>query len=258
MFPQLPHSLYYVTVALQAICVIHCLRSGNQNKWIWVIVFLPVLGSILYFFMEVLPGRTRHNLQTSLGSLTKILANPAARVRRLEENLRFTDTFNNRVMLADAYLSIGRTDEAIELYTGSLTGAFTENEHVMTQLIRAYFSKQRYEELVMLARKVYSRPQFARSTVHVLYAQALERIGNMEEAEREFRKMKVRFSCFEARYQYGLFLLRAGRTEEARFTFGEIKDEAYHLSARERRDNRSWINRAKEELKKMSAASMPA
>ena len=74
--------------------------------------------------------------------------------------------------------------------------------------------------------------------------------GNAQGAEQEFVKMKARFSNFEARYQYGLFLQRAGRESEARIVFEDIAGEASHLSSRERRDYRQWIIKAKDELSK--------
>lgn len=246
MLPFLPGYFYYVSIALQAICVIHCLRKGNQQKWIWIIVFVPFIGCIAYFFTEIItPGHVR-NWQSGAGGLF----NPVGRISRLENNLRFADTFNNRVMLADAYLAVGQTDEAIQLYTASLTGAFTENEHVLKQLMAAYFEKQQYAEVIVMARKLYGRPQFARSKEHILYARALEYTGNTTAAEQEFMKMKARFADFEARYQYGLFLRGAGREKDARLVFEDIAGEAPHLSSRERRDNRAWIVKAKDELKK--------
>jgi hypothetical protein len=246
LFPFVPGYFYYISIALQVICVLHCLRKGTQQRWIWIIVFLPFIGSIAYFFTEILSGRELGNLQSGIGSLL----NPAGRISRLENNLRFTDTFNNRVMLADAYLAVGRTEEAIELYTSSLTGAFTENEYVISQLIAAYFKQGRYEELIPLAEKIYQRPEFARSRAQLQYACALGYTGNRQGAEKEFKKMKARFSAFEARYQYGKFLQHDGREDEARLIFKDMAEEAPHLSARERRYNRVWILKAKEELKR--------
>src|SRR6202000_1452946 len=111
----------------------------------------------VYFFTEVLPKRDKRGSQAGLGSL---FLSPAARIRRLEENLSLTNTFNNRVLLANAYMLVGRTEEAIELYTTSLTGAFEENEYVISRLIAAYFKVERYAELFLLARKIYKLPQF--------------------------------------------------------------------------------------------------
>lgn len=248
MLPSyLPGYLYYISIGLQIICVIHCLRKGSEQRWIWAIIFLPVIGCIAYFFTEILPARQAGNLQAGLGSL---FVSPAGRVRRLEENLRFADTFNNRVLLADAYKAAGRMEEAIELYTSSLTGAFTENEYVINQLISAYFETKQYPELILLARKIYKRPQFARSEAHLLYARALDNTGDKEGAEMEFKRMKGRFADFAARYQYSLFLQREGREKEAQVMLEDIVGEAHHLSSRERRSNRTWIQKSKEELRK--------
>jgi hypothetical protein len=236
---------------LQVICVLHCLRNNNQQRWIYIIIFLPLIGCLIYFFSEIVNGRNLGDIQSGLGTIL----NPTGRIRRLENNLRFADTFNNRVMLADAYLGIGRVDEAIELYTSSLTGAFTENDYVFRQLIAAYFIKQRYADLIPLAKKIYNHPEFQRSRGHIQYACALGYIGDKEGAEREFKKLKARFSAFEARYQYGLFLEKIGRTDEARHIFKEMTDEARHLSPREKRSNRVWILKAKEELNRPTYSS---
>src|SRR5687768_11754186 len=125
---------YYVTIGLQAICVLHCLKRGNTQKWIWLIVFLPVIGCLIYFFSEIVTGNRIQQVSSGVGSVL----NPGGSVRKLEEQLRFADTFHNRVALADAYLANGRTKDAIALYEQSLTGVFTENEHLLKQLIIAY------------------------------------------------------------------------------------------------------------------------
>lgn len=242
---------YYIPIALQAICVIHCMRKGNQNKWIWIIVFLPVIGSLMYIFSEMITGREIDNVTSGVGSVF----NPGGSIRKLEEQLRFSDTFHNRVALADGYLAAGNTNEAITLYEQSLTGVFTENEHVLKQLIVAYYNVGRYADILPLTKKIYASPQFAKSRVHILYAMALEQTGNQEQAEKEFKTMNSRFAYFEARYQYTLFLLRAGRYDEAKQLLETIVYEGGHLSSRERRANQVWINKAKDEMRKLNTVS---
>jgi len=243
--------LYYIPVALQAICVIHCLRKGNQNKWIWIIVCVPVIGALIYIFTEMVNGRQLNDVTSGMGSVF----NPGGSIRKLEEQLRFTDTFHNRVALADAYLAAGQTNDAIALYEQSLTGVFTENEHVLKQLIIAYANVGRFADILPLARKMYSSPQFAKSKAHIIYAIALEKTGNNEQAEKEFKTMNGRFAYFEARYQYALFLLRSGRAQEAKEVLDAMIYEGGHLSSRERRANHVWISNAKDEVRKMNAVS---
>ena len=239
---------YFFTIALQLICVIHVVRRGKQNNWIWIIVFLPIVGCIAYIFTEMFSGRDIDSVQSGVGSIL----NPGGKIRKLENNLRFSDTFNNKVALADAYLASGQTAKSIELYESSLEGNFTENEYVLSQLIIAYFQDKRYEEIIPIAKKIYKLPQFARSRPHILYAIALGKTGNVEQAEKEFKTMKTKFSNYEARYQYGCFLENNKRPEEARQLFNEMINESSHLSSMERRQNNSWISKAKEEMKRLA------
>lgn len=225
--------------------MIHCLRSGTQTTWIWVIIFLPVVGSIAYIFLEMLRGKNVSAIDFST------IFNSKPSIKRLEENLRFTDTFNNRVMLADAYMENGMTQKAIDLYESSLTGAFEENEYVHMQLIKAYFKLDQFEKVVSIAKKISQLPTFPRSRCHMQYAIALEHMGKVQEAEKEFQKMQSRFSFYEPRYEYGLFLLRANRKDEAKDLYESMLAENSQLSPRERRSAAPYLKLVREELKKM-------
>jgi hypothetical protein len=240
------NNFYYITVALQAICVIHCIRNRAQTVWIFVIIFLPIVGSLAYIFLEMLSGKNAQGI--NLGNFF----NPRPSIKRLEENLRFSDTFNNRVMLADAYLANGEKEKAIGLYESSLTGAFEENEYVRMQLVVAYSEMKQFDKVVTIATKLCNLPTFPRSRIHILYAMALEKIGQPAEAEKEFLKMQSRFSFYEARYRYGLFLKKMNRAGEAMQLYSSILEEASHLSPRERRQANPHMKLIREELKLMS------
>jgi hypothetical protein len=60
---------YIITIVLQAICVLHCVRRGRQNTWIWLIVFLPLIGCLIYFFTEIITRREMQNVQTGVGAV---------------------------------------------------------------------------------------------------------------------------------------------------------------------------------------------
>ncbi|MBE9585290.1 PLDc N-terminal domain-containing protein [Mucilaginibacter sp. JRF] len=239
--------LYYIPFILQGICAIHCIRNGHQQKWLWVIIVLPVIGCIAYLYSEVISGRRMRQPNIDV----KAMLNPGVKYKRLEEQLRFSDTFANRIKLADAYLQGGFTQQAIELYEASLTGAFEENEHVLQQLIVAYTQSERYDDAIATAKKIYKLPQFIRSRSHILYAIALEKTGNIAQAETEFKLMKGRYSYFEQRYEYALFLSRNDRSADAADILADMLEEQQHLTPVERKSNRKWFNYAGAELKKL-------
>jgi len=240
---------YYITIGLQVICVVHCLRKGNQTSWIWLIVFLPFVGSLAYLFMEVFNRQSVQQMQYGVSNRFF----PAGNIKKLEKQLQFSDTFNNRILLADAYLSAGDTNKAIQIYETSLTGAFEENEHVLMQLINAYFQAGRLVDLIKITKKVYNKPIFINSRQRVLYAIALDKTGETELAEKEFGGMKGKYAHFEARYQYALLLLEKTRINEAKNIFADIVSEYPYLTSFEKRNNRQWFNNAKQELKKINS-----
>ena len=84
-------NFYYISVILQAICVFHCIRKGNQNKWIWIIVFLPFIGCLIYFFTEIVNSRDIQKVQSGLGEVF----NPSGSIRKLEDVVCITPNLIN-------------------------------------------------------------------------------------------------------------------------------------------------------------------
>jgi len=84
-----------------------------------------------------------------------------------------------------------------------------------------------------------------------MYASALGYVGKEQEAEKEFLKMKSKFSNYEARYQFALFLVRANRLDEAQQLLADMMNEWSHLTSRERNSSRQWFQLAKIELQKL-------
>lgn len=242
-------SYYYIPVILQVICAIHCLRAGNQSKWLWIIIILPLVGSCIYIYSEILSTRKIRNIKIDGAAII----NPGIKVKRLEDALKFADTFANKTKLADAYLESGQTEKAIALYKSCLTGAFADNEQVIMQLIVAYYQQENYTEAIAMARKISGSSKFNRSKAHLLYALALEQNKELQLAENEFKAMKGRYSNFEQRYEYGQFLQRNGRDDDAYDIYSELLDELPHLGQVERNAGRVWFAKAKAELKRMQA-----
>ncbi|CAN5431619.1 tetratricopeptide repeat protein [soil metagenome] len=241
---------YYISIVLQAVCAIHCIRKGNQQKWIWIIIFLPLAGCLIYLFSEVFTKRDIQQVQSNVGAVF----NPSGKIKTLQENLRFADTFNNRIVLGDAYLDAGQFNKAIDLYEQSLYGNFTDNEHANMQLINAYYHMQRYGDIINIAKKICHLAQFKLSRAHMYYAISLGYTGNNEMAEREFNLMKGRFSNYECRYHFGQYLLRTERYEDSYKIFRDMLSETTHLTSKEKRENRSWFDKSKEAMKTIETA----
>jgi hypothetical protein len=238
---------YYLILGLQGFCVFHSVKRGTQSKWIWLIVFLPLIGAAIYIYTEILSKKDLGKVQVNLGGII----NPGGRIKDLEKKLEFSDTFDNRVTLANALMLSGAIDRAIALYESALVGVFSDNEYVLARLVVAYYEKERFADVIRTADKIKSDPDFRKTHAHVLYAMTLEQTGNLAQAESEFKTMQGRFSNFEARFRYGEFLSRGNRLEEAKDIFEEILKEAGHMSSGEKRNDQVWIAKSQEALGKL-------
>jgi hypothetical protein len=235
---------YYLIIGLEGICVFHCVKKGNQGKWIWIIVCVPVIGSLIYIFSEIITKRDIGTVQSNISTIIF----PTGRIKDLEKKLEFANTFDNKVALADAYLASGSIQQAIELYESCIVGVFSDNEYVITKLIISYYHAERYADAVKIAQKILRSTDFNKSHAHVLYALCLEKTGNSDQAEKELESMKGKYSNFEGRLNYGQFLIRANRSQEAKVIFSEMLQEASHMTSSESRGCNRWLRQAREEL----------
>ena len=238
---------YYLILILQGICVFHSIRRGNQSKWIWLIVFLPLFGSIAYIFTEIIKKQHVSKIQKDVVTIV----NPGGKLKELEKTFQFSDTFTNRVALADAYLAINQFDKAISLYEPALQGVFNDNEHVVKQLITAYYQVGRFEDINRIAPRIRKSVNFSKSHSNLLFAKALDKAGQLQLAEDEYRAMNHRYANYEARYEYGEFLLRHKRPEDAAFQFKDIIDEGEHMNRREKANEKIWLEKARMEWEKL-------
>lgn len=237
------YEYYFIVLILQGYCVYHSFRRGTHQKWLWIIVFLPLVGSLVYLFSEVIKKRHISNVQATVANVV----NPKGRISDLEKQFKFSNTFTNRVALADAYLAAKLYDKAIELYEPALTGAFSNDEHVIQNLIEAYHNVGRFDDIARIGHKLVNNINFSKSRTNLYYAWALEKAGKTELVEAQYKAMNHRFGNYEARYNYGDFLLRQNRKEDAALIFYDIVEEAQHLNRKEKGDSSVWINKSKEE-----------
>ena len=114
---------YYLILALQGFCIYHSIKNRNSYYWIFLILFIPLIGSIIYIVTQVFSKRDVDKIQSEIATII----NPTKKIKDLEKALQFSETFQNKVNLADAYFEIGGFNEAIRYYQSSLVGNF-END----------------------------------------------------------------------------------------------------------------------------------
>ncbi len=242
---------YYLIIALQIYCIYQIIKRHHQWWWILFVLFVPVIGCAVYILLKIVNqqkiGQEVNAVQSDLGTIF----NPGGKIKELEKQVAFSDTFVNKVALGDAYLVSKMYDKAIEMYESTRKGVHDNDPHVNKQLIHAYFHKHQYDEVIRIAQQAKENKEFEKSNAKVLYALALEQNDQTEEAGRILQSMNGQYSDLEPRIIYAQFLMRQEQKDDAKNLLEEIITEGEHMSNFELKNKRQWIQKAQVELKSL-------
>jgi len=249
----IPHILI---VAFQVVCAIHVLRNRREYWWLFAIFFFPLIGSIIYFFYEMYPDIRRGGaaalIPRDAGSHSEKKKPSKRLLRRLEEDLAYTDTIENRKRLADAYLQAGMASESVEAYRPCLQGMYKDDPSILWGFARAVFEDGSCEETIKaldaLARtgnKDYD------SERELLRARALEEMERIDEALVVYESLAEAFSGEEARCRYGLLLQRSGQEQMALQVFKKTIGRKKRSSGVYRSRQREWFRLAAKQIREI-------
>jgi hypothetical protein len=216
--------------------------------WIWIVLFLPGLGMIAYFIVEIAPGlfgsRTARNLQNSAVSTL----DPGRELRRRRQALEEADTVDNRRLLAEAMEAAGQHEEALERYREILTGIHADDPGMLLGMARAAMAARQYE----LARQTVlklgeANPRYQPVDAQLLHAMTLEALGRDDEAAEDYAALVTHAPGEEVRCRYALLLKRHGDRNAAKSLFDEILTRSRRAPRHYRRQQSEWIDIARSE-----------
>lgn len=217
---------FYLIIALQAFCIYHVIKNRNPYYWIFLIFFIPLLGSVIYIITQVYNKRDAKKITSEI---TNII-NPTKKIKDLEKRLEFSESYQNRVNLANAYLEIGDNENAIKHYKEALEGNFQNDFYVIKNMIEAFNNMGDYKSVVTHAEHIKSHPEFLKSHTQFLYGIALEKEGDLEKAEENLKAIDVRFSFYKERLVYAQFLLNIGKKDKAKDILESLVSEGQYMT----------------------------
>jgi len=245
-----------LTVGVQIYFAVHAYRTGRMF-WIWILIFFPGIGSLIYFFAEYLPSMRagRVNLD-QVGRRVVERINPAAEIRRLEDQVALNPSVDHRLELAAVYLRVGRTSEGLAMIRACMSGVHAEDPKVLSRAARALYEAGHLEEAEdVMTRYLASEPRPPQE-MRVLRARMLEDAGDPDAALREYQAISGG-AGEEGRVRHALLLRRLGRHTEADAIFEQIVRHARVSSSAYRKEQKEWIELARRELKDRSEAAKP-
>jgi hypothetical protein len=242
-----------IPVILQIICIVHVVKKGRGTGWIYVIVFIPIAGCIAYFIVEILPELRRGRVVDNLKDTINNAVVPGKKLKDLEQKLYFSDTFDNRMKLADEYSRCGFFDKAIGIYDKCLDGVYCDDPLIIYKMSLAYYGKKDYANASSSIKKLASKDMtFKKYDEWKLYVLIVEQNGDNELTEKEYARLVERNPNYEAIYLYGMFLKKIGKTEDATARFNDIIFQGNQIRGYSFHNNREWIRKAKSEIRSMS------
>ena len=238
-----------VTIAIQVILIIHCIRTGRNQLWIWAIAFLPLAGAIAYILVELLPDLFgSRGTRSAVRGVRKVL-DPGQDLRRYQDEARLIGDVASRQRFADELVRQGRPAEAIGIYRQALSGLYEHDPNLLLGLARAQFAGAAFSEArTTLDALIAQNPQFKSPDGHLLYARALEGEGNVDSALEEYAAVSKYYAGAEAPLRYAQLLRASGRQEQARRVLKELLEHARLAPRHYRKMQQQWLAGAEREL----------
>lgn len=244
-----------LSIALQAACAMHVVRSGRPLYWIWLILIGSYLGVLIYALVAILPDWRNDPRGCHAASKALKIIDPQRRRRELERQLELSNTVENRRRLAEESLALGDYSNAQELFQSLLTGMYATEPHFMLGLAQAQFGNSGYAEARRtLEALIETNPGYKSTEGHLLYARCLEELGQTEAALDEYRVLADSYPGEEGRFRYGRLLARSHRHGEAREVLQNQLSRAKLMPGYYRRKEQSWLKEARLELAQLDHA----
>jgi hypothetical protein len=246
----LENPLSLIPLALIAICVVHAVRRGNIFPWIYVIIFLPGIGSLIYIAVEIIPELLRGRAAARLKSGAASALDPNKSFREAHRAAELVGSVDSKRALAEEYLARGAYADAVEIYRATAVGQFKDDPALLMGLARAQFlNNDPGGAQASLDALQAADPSFVSGDAHLLYARALEAQGKTDEAIAEYRRLVPYFSGEEARARFAMLLDKMGARDEARAIYQEIVKLLDGAPARYRQAQKEWGDIARRGLK---------
>lgn len=236
-----------IVLAIQLCFAYHALKTGRAYWWLFVIMGFPVMGCVLYYFVEVFPtSRESRSAEKAARAIAKAF-DPDKELRAAVADVEACGSVENRVRLARECMAQRMFEDAAALYRSCLAGVHETDPDIRQGLAVALLQGGKHDEALAMAQKLRaSHPAFRAAELGLVIARALEGAGRLEEALADLKVLADTYPGEEGRWRYGALLRRLGRGDDAREVFRRMLRNAERLPSHYREAQRDWLDLARE------------
>lgn len=237
-----------IVLIIQFSFAFHALKSGRPYWWIFVIMAFPVMGCVIYYFVEVFPGsREQRQAHKTARKLIKKLQ-PDADLKRRAEELEICGSVDNKMALAEECMNHQMYVEAASLYESCLHGAFATDGAILFGLARAACEDENWDKLEATLQRLRSdAPKTRPQEVRLFGARLLQGRGQTDAALAAYRELVPEFVGLEARFRFGELLAQLGQNEAAMQMFNEVIAHAKRFASSVE-DEEQWVLAARQAI----------
>ena len=236
---------YYLIFALQIYCMYHAIKNRNEYYWLFIIFFIPVLGSLIYLVTQVFNKRELKKVQSELVAII----NPTKKVLELKNKLDFSETFSNKVNLADAYFEIRDYKSAIHYYENAIDSVFSTDTYAISKLTEAYYHMEDYDNVIKNYQNLEGKRERIKPEIQLYYGISLDKSGKVALAEKAFQKIDTGFSNYNERLLLAQHLIHQNKEIAAKEMLQKVYDESKHFSKKNHQMHKYTIQNVKSLLK---------
>ena len=206
--------LMILSFVVQLLLVIHIFKTGRDRTWVWIVIAIPMIGSLAYIAVELLPSFLRsHRGQGVQKDMQKIF-NPEKDFNNAIQNYEISDTVKNTSNLADECMNKGMYEDAQKLYTKALAGIYKHDAHLLFGLAQAEFELNNYSTVTTTLNLLMEKnPDYENREAHLLYARALEGLDDTQSALEVYEALESYSPTPEALFRYAMLQRRVGNEE---------------------------------------------
>lgn len=243
-----------LSVLIQILCAVHCVRGGRNQMWLMVIVFLSIPGCLAYAFFEILPELAgRREVRAMKQAAAKVI-DPERDLRAARAALDIAETAANHSALADALGALGRWSEAIPHYEAAEGKAPGLDRGLRLKRVKACFEAgQTGRARSLLEQLPPSGSQSENDRAALLLARLLDGDGEAERAIAIYADVGERLPGAEAQCRRAALLIAQGRSAEALPLLAEAEKRAKRMDRHERAKEAEMYEWAAERLAELRA-----
>lgn len=233
------------SIFVQVVLIIHCVKTGRNQIWIWVLALLSIPGAIAYIAVELLPDLLGSRRTKRAVRDVKAVLDPERVLREAERVALVSGDVASRQRYAEELSKQGRHAEAASVYRTLLTGLYATDPGLMQGLARAQFeSADAVGAKATLEALIAANPSFKSAEGHLLFARAVEATGDADKALEEYRVLADYFPGGEAAVRYARLLSQQGRADDARRVLRELVDRMTLAPPHVRKAQQAWLAEA--------------